>query len=193
MEISIIKYKKKYFFYFLIYIMSTDTSTLLPNRVGVSDDSLYNLKPSCAKDRTYRTSILATNGTSFDPGSQIIAYILSGRRNVYLHSHQSYIRFSVQNTDSTAGNNIAFDNNGYSIFNRFDCYHGGNLLESIQQANVVLTYVLEMQLNQSQRFGLSTAYGMDASVNRAGAIIAPSSTRTCCMPIPSGVCLQIKP
>ena len=167
--------------------MSTDTSTLLPNRVGVSDDSLYNLKPSCAKARTYRTSIPATNAQSWAPGSQIIAYIPSGRRNTYLDAKSSYIRFSVQNVDSTAGNNIAFDNNGYSIFNRFDCYHGGNLLESIQQANVLLTYVLEMQLNQSQRFGLSTSYGMDPTVNRAGATIAPSAVRTCCMPIPSGV------
>jgi hypothetical protein len=167
--------------------MSTDTSTLLPNRVGVSDDSLYTLRPSCAKARTYRTSIPATNAQSWGPGSQIIAYIPSGRRNTYLDAKSSYIRYTVQNVDSTAGNNIAFDNNGYSIFNRFDCYHGGNLLESIQSANVLLTYVLEMQLNQSQRFGLSTAYGMDPSVNRAGATIAPSSSRTCCMPIPSGV------
>jgi hypothetical protein len=41
--------------------MSTDTSTLLPNRVGVSDSNLYNLKPSCAKARTYRASIPAAN------------------------------------------------------------------------------------------------------------------------------------
>ena len=106
--------------------MSTDTSTLLPNRIGVSDDSLYNLKPSCAKARTYRTSIPATNltPTGIAPGNQIICYIPSGRRNVYLDAKSSYIRFSVQNVDATAGNNIAFDNNGYSIFNRFDCYHG---------------------------------------------------------------------
>ena len=95
--------------------MSTDTSTLLPNRVGVSDDSLYSLKPSCAKARTYRTSIPATNGQTFNPGSQIIAYIPLGRRNVYLDAKQSYLRFSVKNNDSTVGNNIAFDNNGYSI------------------------------------------------------------------------------
>jgi len=186
MEIFIIKYK--FIFYLIIYIkMSTDTSTLLPNRVGVSDSNLYNLKPSCAKARTYRASIPAANAQTFASGSQIICYLPANRRNTYLDAHNSYMRVSVKNNDATAGNNICFDHSGYSIFNRFDVYHGGNLLESIQNANTLMSYVLDMQLNQSDRIGLSTNYGFDPSINRAGASIGPSGVYTCCLPLPSGV------
>jgi hypothetical protein len=163
----------------------TDTSSLLPNSVGISSDCLYNLKPSGVRSRSYRASVLATNGVPRAPGDVIIAYIPGGRRNTYLDCTQSYIRYTVQNNDSS--NTMTFDGCGASVINRLDIFHGSNLLESVQQYNVLYNYVMDFQTTQSQRLGLSTAYGFDDAGTRQGGKLAVSACNTVCMPLLSGV------
>jgi hypothetical protein len=163
----------------------TDSSSLLPNSVGISSDCLYNLKPSGVRSRSYRASILATNGVPRNPGDVIIAYIPGGRRNTYLDCTQSYVRFTIQNNDASYAINV--DGCGSSVFNRLDVFHGSNLLESVQQYNLLYNYVMDFQTTQSQRVGLSTSYGFDNAGLRAGQAIAASSSATFCMPILSAV------
>ena len=39
----------------------TDAEAFLPNRVAVSNDALYNLKPTSCRGRAYRCSLPPTN------------------------------------------------------------------------------------------------------------------------------------
>ena len=59
----------------------TDSSALLPNQVGVSNDCLFNLKPSSVRARSYRASVPSSNKSSFVGGDVGIFYIPGGRRN----------------------------------------------------------------------------------------------------------------
>lgn len=168
----------------------TDTSALIPNQVAVSSDCLFNLKPSAVRSKSIRASIPASNKQTFAPGDTVVTYIPGGRRASYLDPSQSYVRYTVKNNDATVGNTITFDNNGASVIDRLDIFHGSNLLESVQGYNILYSYVLDFNLQTAQRNGLSTMYGTDgASVsnNRAGTLIKVGGQHTVCMPILSGI------
>lgn len=147
----------------------TDSSTLLPNVIGISSDCQYNLKPSAVRSRSYRSSIAPTNKSSFNPSDTAIMYISGGRRNTYLDTTQSYIRFSIKNNDTTSstgiGANGAFllDNNASCVINRLDIFHASNLIETIQNYNQLMTVLLDTNINSAQKLGLSTAYGTSSS------------------------------
>ena len=167
--------------------MSTDSSTLLPNSMGVSDDCLFNLKPSSVRGRSYRASIPAQNAQTFAAGSTIIVSVPSGRRNSYLDTKSSYFRMTVKNTDTSA---VSFDGTGYSVLNRLDTFSSGNKLETIQELGILASYVFDFQLNPAQRVGVSTSFGMSSDIQnpRKGLSIPASSQTTLCLPILSSVC-----
>ena len=135
----------------------TDASTLLiPNQLAVSSDCLYNLKPSSVRARSYRASIPSSNKSTFSPGDTIIAYIPGGRKSTYLDPNQSYVRFTVKNNDTTASQTMTIDNLASCFINRLDTYHSGNLIDTIQQYNVLMSYIKDAQLNVGESAGLST-------------------------------------
>ena len=125
----------------------TDTSSFLPNSIGISSDCLYNLKPSAVASRQYRCSVPTSNKSNFNPGDVAIAYI-PARRNCVLDCANSYIRYTVKNLDPS--NKIIFDNNGASVLNRLDVFHGSNLLETVQQYNVLYSYLVDFQLDTAK-------------------------------------------
>jgi hypothetical protein len=88
----------------------SDASSLIQNKVAVTSDLLYNLKPSACRSRSMRTSIPTSNATTFLPNSVAILQIPSGRRSTFLDSQQSYLRFTVQNNDTTTTNQFFVDN-----------------------------------------------------------------------------------
>ena len=166
----------------------TDTSSFLPNSIGISSDCLYNLKPSAVASRQYRCSVPTSNKSNFNPGDVAIAYI-PARRNCVLDCANSYIRYTVKNLDPS--NNIIFDNNGASVINRLDVFHGSNLLETVQQYNVLYSYLVDFQLDTAKRNGLSAMYGTSPAVtalaaSRQGLTISPNNLLTVCMPVLSG-------
>lgn len=167
--------------------MSTDTTNFISNAQGVSDDILYNLKPSSARGRSYRASIPAQNKSTFNPGDTVILSVPCGRRNSYLDTQQSYFRFCVKNSDTSAQ---YFDNNAYSVLNRLDTFSSGNKLETIQELGILASYIFDMQLNPAQRVGLSTSFGMSSDITnpRQGLQIPASSQTTVCVPILSSAC-----
>jgi hypothetical protein len=165
--------------------MTDSSSLMLPNSIALTSDLQFNLLPSAARSRNYRASILPTNKNSFDPQDTCIIYIPGGRRGSYLDVSSSYMRFTIKNMDTT--NAFALDGNGCSIINRIDIFHGGALLESIQNYNILANYILDIQSPVNQRYGLSNIYGFDSLGDRSGATIAASGQLTCCMPIFSGV------
>lgn len=165
----------------------TDTSPLLlPNTTAVPQDCLYTLKPSSVRARSYRASIPTSNKSVFAPSDQAILYIPGGRKGTYLDPNQSYLKMTVLNNDSS-GNYFNFDNVGSSIINRVDTFHSGNLIDSLQQYNALMSYVVDAQLNQSEKFGLSNIYGTSSSTSllnsRAGLVVYPGQRVTICIPL----------
>jgi hypothetical protein len=138
----------------------TDTNSLIPNQTAVSSDCLYNLKPSSVRARSYRASIPSSNKSIFAPQDVAIFYVPGGRRNTYLDTTQTYIRYTVKNNDTLGGTNLFYtDNCGACFINRIDIFHASNLIESIQQYNVLFSYLLDFQFSISSKQGLSTVYG----------------------------------
>ncbi len=169
----------------------TDSSALLANSLAVSDQVLYSLKPSSARGRNYRASVAPINASTFNPNTQCIFSIPCGRRNTYLDVNQSFIKFTVKNND-VSGNNFWTDNNAACFINRVDIFHGGNLLESIQNYNQIMTYILDFSTNPAQRVGLANMYGMatatnDLALSRQGMYLAGGQSATFCIPILSAL------
>jgi hypothetical protein len=158
----------------------TDTSALIPNQMSLPSENLYNLKASAMRCKNYRCSIPASNSQTFAPLSTSILMI-PARRNCYLDTSASYLKFTLANKDGT--NSLQFDGCGASVINRIDTFHASSLLSSIQQYNVLYNYILDMSLNESSRKGLSAAYGFDSTTNRKGATIAANAKHTVCLPI----------
>jgi hypothetical protein len=78
----------------------TDNQGLIPNSVGLSDDLLYNLKPSSGTGKSYRVSVQPTNKSIFAPSDSAIIYIPCGRRGTFLDTQQSYIKYTIWNQDT---------------------------------------------------------------------------------------------
>ena len=166
----------------------TDNQGLVPNSVGLPDELMYNLKPSAANGRSYRASIQPQNKSTFFGGDTCVIALPCGRRNTFIDTNQSYIKYTIVNNDTT--NSIRLDNNGSCVINRLDVFHASNLLESIQQYNVLYTYLLDFTLNQSVKASLTNIYG-NSGTTRAGLQlgVSPSTNNklTVCMPVCSGV------
>jgi hypothetical protein len=107
----------------------TDSQSLIPNSLGLTDDLLYYLKKSSGRGRSYRCSVQPTNAQTFAPGSTTILYIPCGRKSTFLDTQQSYIKFTLQNNDTN--NTINVDGCAASLINRIDTVHASNSLESI--------------------------------------------------------------
>lgn len=164
----------------------TDASSLqLPNGIALTSDLQYSLLPSACRSRNYRASILPTNKSVFNPSDTLVTYFPCGRRGTYLDCGQSYMRFTVKNVDAT--NTFKFDGSGCSIINRIDIFHGSSLLESIQNYNILTSYIFDLQTSLSNRIGLQNIYGFDAQGDRSGANFPVNRVITCCMPLFSGV------
>ena len=110
-----------------------------------------------------------------------------GRRGTFLDPQQSYLKYTVNNNDTTY--TLSFDNGAWSPINRIDIFHGSNLLESIQQANVLYSFLYDFETNASQRVGLSNISGTNGQVAypRQGLGIPVASSAT----VPSGVTVAI--
>lgn len=167
----------------------TDSSSLLQNRTSVTSDLRYDLKPSSGRGRAYRASILPTNASVFQPASTTILYAPCGRRGTFLDPQQSYLKYTVLNNDAT--NTLFFDGGAWSPINRIDIFHGSNLLESVQQANVLYSFLYDFEANSSQRLGLSCISGLNdtgtIATTRKGMPFATSAGVTVAIPLLSGV------
>ena len=120
----------------------TDAEAFLPNRVAVSNDALYNLKPTSCRGRAYRASVPPTNKNSLNPSDTMIFYVPGGRRNTFLDGTQNYLKLTIKNSDTA--NTLSFDHNGSCVINRIDIFHGSSLLESIQAYNVLMNYLYDL-------------------------------------------------
>jgi hypothetical protein len=163
----------------------TDSHSLLPNRVAVSEDCLYNLKPSAVRSRTYRHGISPQNKSIFSPEDICIIEIPCGRRNTYYDPASSYLRFTVKNTD--AANTFYVDNLASTFIERIDVFHSSNLLDQISNYNVLASMMKDLQLSFTESQGYSSVYGTSYSTDianvRQGIQVGVSQQVTFCIPL----------
>jgi hypothetical protein len=93
---------------------------------------------------------------------------------------QSFIKISVKNNDADAS---LFDNSAYSLLNRCDVYHAGNLIDQILNYNRVANYLLNNTLTVSQRANLSSTMGFAADGSKTGFSLAQNDVYTACLPM----------
>jgi hypothetical protein len=160
----------------------TDNSILLSNRTAVSQDVLYNMKPSMVRGRSYRCAIQSSNKSTFAPGDSATHYI-PARRNCFLDQSQTYLRMTIKNTSTTGNLNI--DGSAACLINRMDVFHGSNLLESLQGYGDLFSHLLDFGASQSDRVGLEAMYGTTS--DRSGKVIPAAGSITFCIPILSGI------
>ena len=106
-------YKKYVFlkniFFLVLYIYKNDwRRSILPNRFAVSNDALYNLKPTSCRGRAYRGSVPPTNKSTFNPSDTMIFYIPGGRRNTFLDGTQNYLKLTIKNSDTTSSSELIY-------------------------------------------------------------------------------------
>jgi hypothetical protein len=117
----------------------TDTSQFpLPLEHRFTQDMMYGLKPSALQSRSTRMRVAPLNGSTFTPGSQVIFEIPVGKgRNCFLDQTQCYLKFDVQCSSTAAanpdGSGVYVGNSVYSFIQQQYVYHGGQLLEFINQ------------------------------------------------------------
>jgi hypothetical protein len=176
--------------------MSDPNAILLPVNQALTSDMLLGLKPSAPKSRSYRISVAPLNASVFAPGSQMIFELPTGRKGTWLDQSQSYIKFSVQCSSANAvaaniaTNGVYVENTAYSFIQRLDIYNSSNLLETINEYGQLANFLIDTQLAQSDKAGLSAMIGSNNIENiqsflPVGVTIPASGVTTAAIPATS--------
>ena len=143
--------------------MSDPSAINIPVNTALTSDLLYGLKPAAPKSRSYRLNIAPLNKSVFQPLDQMIFEVPTGRQGTYLDNSQTFLKFSVQCSSTSAvaqGNTgIYVDNSAYSFIQRVDTYHSSNLLESINEYGQLANFIIDTSLTKSDKEGLSSMIG----------------------------------
>ena len=143
--------------------MSDPSAINIPVNTALTSDLLYGLKPAAPKSRSYRLNIAPLNKSVFQPLDSIVWEIPTGRAGTYLDNSQTFLKFSVQCSSTSAvaqGNTgIYVDNSAYSFIQRVDTYHSSNLLESINEYGQLANFIIDTSLTKSDKEGLSSMIG----------------------------------
>lgn len=148
--------------------MSDPSAMNIPVHTALTSDMLLGLKPSAPKSRSYRISVAPINKSVFTALDQIIIELPTGRKGTWFDQSQSYLKFSVQCSSTTAitaagGSGIYLDNSAYSFIQRLDVYNSSNLLESLNEYGQLANFLIDTSLTQSDKMGLSPLIGTNAS------------------------------
>ena len=133
-------------------------------QTAVTSDMNLGLKPSAPRSRSYRLSIAPLNKSVFTQQDQMIFEIPTSRKGTWLDQSQTYLKFNVQfisagGTTNAVQNGVNIENTAYSFFNRLDIYHSSNLLEQVSEYGQLANLMLDYQLSQSEKAGLSSMIG----------------------------------
>lgn len=159
----------------------TDTNALVPNNQAVPSEMSYGLKPSMVNSRSYYQTVSPqSSSTNITPGSTITFRLPCGRKNTFMDPSQSFMKITVKNNDETASH---FDGSAYSVINRMDVYHAGNLIDQVLNYNRVASHLLNNTLTVSQRANLSTTMGFAVDGSKTGLPLVTNEQFTACLPL----------
>jgi hypothetical protein len=86
------------------------------SRSSLSDSFVCGNKPKATPATKSRVHIFPENGTSgVNNGNTIKFVIPTGNRGQYLNTRQNYLKFRLQNLDSTAANKLTLDHSAHAV------------------------------------------------------------------------------
>lgn len=126
--------------------------------VALTSGCNYSLKPTSVRCTRRQIVIPASNGTSFTP-SQTAQFFVPSLKNNVMDGASGYLRLTVTTTCTAGG---YFDNNAGSLIDRIMTYGaGGQLISDIQNYSVLNAMMVDLQLTQSEKIGLSSLFGTE--------------------------------
>lgn len=136
--------------------------------VSMPQEVNFTLPPSLPITKNTTTKLQPINGSSFSTGagSNVIQFDLpAGKRGSYIDTLTTFIRFKATYTGATLPSST---NNGHlmgsaaSYFSKLEVYgNNSNQLESIGEYGAINNQLFNLQLNDADKRGLSTAMGFD--------------------------------
>jgi hypothetical protein len=147
--------------------MSDASQINVPINTALTSDMMLGLKPAAPRSRSYRLSVAPLNKSTFSGNEQIVFELPTGRKGTWLDQSQTYLKFSMKCSSTTARteatqNGVRIENTAYSFFQRLDVYHSSNLLEQISEYGQLANMLLDAQLSQSEKAGLSAMIGSNS-------------------------------
>lgn len=116
----------------------------------------YNSRVESAPAKSLRSNIAPQNGTgTYGLGDTIIINIPT-RRNLVLVPSESYLKFSVTATNTTATDalQLRWDSCGaHNLFSRLRIFHGSNLLQDIDSYSMLVKILYDLQVNTGATYG----------------------------------------
>ena len=86
------------------------------------------LTPNAVKTRIRQVAITALQGSTLNPGDNPIFNIPCGVYGQYLDPSQTFLQFTFNNSDSTAGQTLNLDGSFYSLMDRLTVTSSGAVL-----------------------------------------------------------------
>jgi len=140
-------------------------------------------KPPAVPARSYRTNISPINGSVFQPSSTIKIDIPTGG-SVFLDGKQSYLKFKIQNNGTAQ---LLLPGSALGMISRLEIYHGGQLLESIDQYNVITKAFLDAQSTPGWKGNAGICLWGTSSTASYGDSISSYVEESYCVPLMSGI------
>lgn len=125
--------------------------------VSITNNVNYTLKPTSVACRRKQLLLPSSNKTDFNEGETCVMYLPSLANNV-ADGQSAYLRFTV----SFGGANGFVDNSAHSFIERIQTYGaGGQLVSDISNYPVIAAMLLDLQISQSEKIGLSGTLGTE--------------------------------
>jgi hypothetical protein len=136
----------------------------LVNPISLPNEMQFNLPASLPAAKNFEIRVQPVNAQSFTNGNVVQVDIPCGRRGQYLDPTTTYIRYKMTYTHGgTAGTDYSrLVGSAYSPFLKQEIYGNNSvMLESINEVGILASMLLNVQLNDSDKRGLSPALGFD--------------------------------
>lgn len=145
-----------------------------------------NIKRRAMASRSYRVRIAPSNKTSFSPGETMNLDLPSNLSGTFMDMTQTYIRFKVTYTKTTAGN-VALDKCGaYGFLQRIACITSGQQIFDLNNYNVLVSALMDTDASNDWKANAGNVLAGTTASSPHGEIFAlgdgGSVTRTYCLP-----------
>eukprot|EP00873_Tetraselmis_striata_P029840 jgi/Tetstr1/450104/TSEL_037149.t1 len=154
---------------------------------GLSYSFVYAAKPRAVSAMKYRHNLPPINGRTFAPGDTIQLSIPCGNKGEFLNTKQSYLKFSLKNTEATTTDTLNLDYSASAVIRLLEVVYGSTVLEYIDQYPALYHMLLDAHGDiQQMGYAGGVTEGM-GSTARTGATINGWDSVTVCVPLISGV------
>ena len=134
---------------------------IVPSNLG--NEFNFQLPSSLPSCKTFEIRVQPVNSQSFTAGNVIQFDLPCNKRGQYLDPTTTYIRFKSTYTHAgTLGTDKSvLLGTGYSYFNKQEVYGNNSItLESINEIGVLANFLINTQLNASDKVGMAPAFGV---------------------------------